>query len=328
MHVAKGSPRSDVRQLCQLVIVPIGIVIASTAFILAFSLTLTSGAHFERYNIFCKPDGTPVILLHYQIYDSQDDSYIGSTNYVPAWDPSLFLNVVFGVGELSFSAAKSIDFCWDLIVGRGGQAALAVFAYHTVRRSLVLTMEDLELGLPAVASTLTGYIGLATLWRTVVQRFDARKSVQRCIAWRMTAIAFVCCYVMMFASMASIITGYQAVQKPYVQEPGTQSLVPTDEIYIPDLVVIDGGRIGLHSDYATLYYHNGSSGEKTSIAECKQVECVSFCDQTDGVRQTMTCHIVCGGQPSRIAHLSAFQIRRFNVRTMTVASTSIRTSCS
>lgn len=61
-------------------------------------------------------------------------AYLG---YNPLWDVQEYfsINIVFG-GQLSYTHAKIIDACWDVLFGRGGQMVVGMVAYRVIRSRL------------------------------------------------------------------------------------------------------------------------------------------------------------------------------------------------
>lgn len=289
MIVPQDRSQGSKQQLWTFIIQPCSVVVAALVGTwLAFS-KFSFRVPGDQLETFCKPDGTVVVPMQLWLRDYYPWQF-RTGKYFLAWDPGLLLNIVFGFGELTLPAAKGIDFCWDLLVGRGGQLFLAYFVHRVARKSLLLTMESEKLALPVVTTSLTDKTGPLTIWWMLVCIWKGRVAGRRPSKRRLGAIAFACCYVLVFASLVSILTGYQAILKPYFREPGTQTLIPTDELYIPDFVVVDGARIGLHDNYPIV--KTSQSGPMAPVLQCElplfaSIDRASATDCTDLILQTL-----------------------------------------
>jgi hypothetical protein len=179
---------------------------------------------------------------------------MGGYHYIPFWDPQLYFSVNIAFGKFSFSGAKITDAAWDAVVGRGGQFIAAVVAYQTLRISLTLTMETCSVPVPAIASLYCQQIQLIPVgrllhtmfwhWRSV--HFTGRQPILKGRA-RFGIQLFVCTYVLLFATLASIMTGYRARLTGYTGSGANQTdqLFPIDKLAEPRFVLYDSVRIGL-----------------------------------------------------------------------------------
>lgn len=59
-----------------------------------------------------------------------------------SWDARYTFTVVVGLHGLSFSVAKLLDVCWDLIVGRLGQVVVTVLLYRIFRPATVVMLQN------------------------------------------------------------------------------------------------------------------------------------------------------------------------------------------
>jgi hypothetical protein len=197
--------------------------------------------------------------------------------YKPFWDPQLYFTINMSFGKFPFSVVKIIDATWDTVVGRGGQFVAAVLAYQTLRRSLTVTMETCTVTLPAVTSIYCRQIQLGSVGQLLHTMFWHWGSVHS--TWRQPIHAgrmrlglqlFVCIYVLLFATLVSIMTGYRAQLTAFFRydATGVGQFFPISELEQPRMVVFDGSRVGLSN---TLMYarnaitypgilENGSSG--------------------------------------------------------------------
>lgn len=193
------------------------------------------------------------------------------------WDKSLFLSITLGFGHFNFAEAKAIDIGWDLVVGRGGQLLITLMVYPVVRESLLLCLERTEVPLDTFTSLSFSNISLQSaamlardLFRTRKRFMPAAKrsdneprrsskgraclaAIARCWKkvtswnWRFLGLVVASTYVLLFPTVLSAMTGYQAISQAYVKTPGDLSLVATSELQHVGIIVHDGSRIGLSS---------------------------------------------------------------------------------
>lgn len=174
--------------------------------------------------------------------------------YAPLWDPNLYFTINKAVGRFSFSAVKVIDAIWDLVIGRGGQTVAAMIAYPVLRRSITLTMERHALMMPTVTSLYCEKIQILpvvrlawnAMWKWPLDR-PSRKQPVHMRRVRIATQICICIYVILFPTLASVMTGYRAQFTAYfgynAQNPG--QLVPVSELAVPRLAVFDATRIDL-----------------------------------------------------------------------------------
>jgi hypothetical protein len=178
---------------------------------------------------------------------------LGPTDeYRPIWDLSLFFTVNVPYGSFSFTRAKVIDACWDIGFGRGGQLVAGMLAYRTVRRSLTLTMEDSALLISTATSICCQQLQFVPLWellRGVFVRPNRRptpRSRSRLVGLtRRAAYVFVCIYVLVFATLTSVMTGYRAGLTGYFGYAANHdsTMRPLENLTRPDFVLYDASRI-------------------------------------------------------------------------------------
>jgi hypothetical protein len=219
---------------------------ALTAFVLLaiFAVTLyLVGTSSQAYSIYggmiCNADGKVKEV---------------SAGYSPLWDIQLFFTINMPVsGHLSYTQAKMIDACWDFAFGRGGQALASIVAYRVLRHSVQLYMEDSWLPIPTVASICChGGIEPATVWelsRATITRTprSAKRQKPRIVrVVRYAACVFVCGYVLAFATLASVMTGYIADLEGWFgfKEKG-ETLLPLQNLTRADYVLLDGNRLNV-----------------------------------------------------------------------------------
>ena len=145
------------------ILAKLGLPLASIVGLIAFTVAFYEAATASTYTLkvvddFCDPNGKP----HVKAKDCSNDY-----NYNQYWDPSLFLSVTLGCGDLQYTSARVIDIFWDLVVGRGGQAVLALLAYPVVRRSLRVQMERGSVHFKVFAALAFEKISSAALWATI-----------------------------------------------------------------------------------------------------------------------------------------------------------------
>jgi hypothetical protein len=168
--------------------------------------------------------------------------------YRPFWDSQLYFSINIPFGRFPFSRAKVIDAAWDAVVGLGGQFVAAVLAYRTVRRLLTLTMETCSVPIPAVASLYCGQIQLIPVGRIIHTMFWHWGSVH--MIWRQPILRgrarfgvqlFARTYVLLFATLASVMTGYRAQLTGYLGSSAnkTDQLFPVSKLVGPRFTLRD-----------------------------------------------------------------------------------------
>jgi hypothetical protein len=181
------------------------------------------------------------------------DNAFGTTS--PYWDSDLFLSVTMGFHGLTFTQAKAIDICFDLIVGRGSQVLLALAIYPLLRRALLRSMEvrefSLALVLPFFMERLSGYTLWAMLTNTRIVRKKEPEPGQQIarsrirIDWRIMLILLVGCYVLAVPTFLSAMTSYQARGQPFFPVDNGSSYMSAENITFPRFFVEGSEQIGL-----------------------------------------------------------------------------------
>ena len=227
--------------------------------VLLVIMVLFTAAFFAEYNPYTSTRNES------DLFFCNANGKLEKTNedYKPFWDAQLFFTINIAFGEFSFSRVKIIDAAWDAVVGRGGQFVAALVAYRTLRRSTTLTMETYTIAIPAVASIYCRQIQLVSvgqLLHSMVRhrnsvRWTWRQSIQKG-SMRLCAQLFVCVYVLLFATLVSIMTGYRAELSAFFRYDGNQvgQLYPIGQLLQPRMVLYDGSRVELAN--APIYAHD------------------------------------------------------------------------
>lgn len=173
------------------------------------------------------------------------------------WDPSTALFITLGSGKYTFPEAKSIDVLWDLLIGRGGQVIAGLLGYATLRRSLLLCVQEKAVPIPLAHAVYFHNLGIGMLGPLFgnlalpMRRPEFRaKAVP---AHRLLGWVYLCAYVLILPTIISAMTGYQTKAEMYFHPPGRSSdvLISGDSLFPnPPLAIRDGSRIGLADDVA------------------------------------------------------------------------------
>ena len=243
-------PRDGMRRYVYDIWQPLALLVITVSFTAAFFTKYTpyDRARYSDDLFFCNADGK-----------------IETTDYFykPFWDLQLYFTINIAFGKFSFSRVKIIDAAWDAVVGRGVQFVAALVAYQTLRRSITLTMETCTITIPAVATIYCRQIQLLSVGQLLHTMFWHWGSVH--LMWRQpTHIGrlrlgtqlFVCLYVLLFATLVSIMTGYRAQLSAYFRYDGslTGQYLPIARLVQPRMVLLDGHRVGLSE--TPLYAHD------------------------------------------------------------------------
>ncbi|KAK5715465.1 hypothetical protein LTR15_010109 [Elasticomyces elasticus] len=161
-----------------------------------------------------------------------------------------------GFGHLTFPQAKAIDICFDLIMGRGGQAVLVWLCYPLFRRSLTRSMETGTVPAPLFSALVFDKVSLVSMskigapFASFVSRTRSGTGAERLSSsWRFVFLFLAFAYLVVFPTWMSSVTGYQSREFAYVTRPTDSSLVPAKGWFIPPAILADGSRVGLGNDF-------------------------------------------------------------------------------
>lgn len=153
----------------------------------------------DTSNDLCKPDASFVL--------SSDD-------YDP-WRRDSVFAISLSFGSYSFGTAKLIDFCWDVCVGRGAQAGLAVFSYRVFTKGLSRTMETSSVSHDTFKA-VTVQSGTASGITVLGKDFFKNRTPRAKLAIFWTILAGV--FVLVVPTWLSAMTGYTADITAYVSD--------------------------------------------------------------------------------------------------------------
>ncbi|XXH01707.1 hypothetical protein Hte_008068 [Hypoxylon texense] len=214
-----------------------------------------------------------------------DDSFTPFANGYSPWSSAGFFQITLAFGPLDFTPAKVIDICWDVIVGRGGQAALAMLSWHVFSHHTATSMDRFP-------------VTYRTFWVVFLHReptfFSIWYLLRDFVSFRrlssVVAMVFMIAtmiFVLVFPTLASAMTGYTPATKAFIQN-DVERLIPFSDFKVLAYVIHDGFRINMTTnayvvrpfDYYTdpvVWY----MGEKLDFyscyneEECSQVNAVS-----------------------------------------------------
>ncbi len=123
------------------------------------------------------------------------------------WDPSGFFYINVSWGKMAFSTAKFIDIAWDIVVGRGGQALLALTTFKVSSQYLALTMREAPVSYNTFES-------LAFVPPTIVRTIRLAGDVLTHRGWRarliIVWIILSSLFVLSFSSWITAMSGYSS----------------------------------------------------------------------------------------------------------------------
>ncbi|KAJ9613136.1 hypothetical protein H2200_003077 [Cladophialophora chaetospira] len=185
----------------------------------------------------------PIITSHklYQVSKAcQPDSgfYVGFGEY-DIWDLSGFFQITLGFGELSFSTAKLIDVCWDVIVGRGGQAILVAISFIVFSKALVRSMESSPVSYGTFEAVTLQHGSLTANLKLARDLLKSRSVRARAaVVWMIVSGAFV----LAFPTVVSAMTGYSVNIESFV-EVDNGNLIQYSNFTLVRYIVHDADRI-------------------------------------------------------------------------------------
>lgn len=162
-------------------------------------------------------------------------------------DSSYFFTPNLSFGAMSFTQVKVIDIAWDLLVGRGGQLALAWVNWRVFNEWLVWYAECGSVGwrlYAGVAFETTSLSTLGVLGKESVNESIGGKRRKRFIRWLTMMCMFLSTfYVLSFPTLMAAMTGYIAKSEAYVED-YDGNLIGFGRVDAVQYIVNDATRIG------------------------------------------------------------------------------------
>jgi hypothetical protein len=199
----------------------------------------------------------PIITLS-SVAELASQSYIRGLDCYPnrAWklsrsaswrimDSSYMFTPNLSFGSMTFTQVKAIDVAWDLLVGRGGQVALAWVNWRVCGEWLAAHMERWHTGWRVYAALAFEANTLPTLGVLCTDMFAATQGSKRTWFWRRVAVLGIVLstlYVLSFPTLMAAMTGYIAKSKPYVQD-GQGNLIAFEKVERMVYGVQDAARV-------------------------------------------------------------------------------------
>uniref|UniRef100_A0A8H7NPF8 Uncharacterized protein n=1 Tax=Bionectria ochroleuca TaxID=29856 RepID=A0A8H7NPF8_BIOOC len=137
------------------------------------------------------------------------------------WSPKGFFQITLRTGTLSFDSAKAVDIFWNLIVGRGGQALLAI-------ASTRIWIEYLSVSIATKPASYTTFVlgrGLAS-------------------AFKMWFLVIAALFVVAFPTLMSSLAGYTTANQAWV-DLGERGLDSYSQAFPLAFIIHDGKQVGL-----------------------------------------------------------------------------------
>ena len=176
--------------------------------------------------------------------DPAGNVWVTNANRPNLWSKNYGLAITLGFGSFKFSAAKSIDIIWDLVVGRGGQVLAGILLYYDFRVPVIAAMHRYPIPydkLMKMEYHTAGTTSFLTYCKDVHWRRTSKST------W-FTAfmLALSTFYVLNLPTWFSAMSGYQAIDEPLLRLDNS-TFVAFRDLERCVYVIQDGQRIGLKS---------------------------------------------------------------------------------
>lgn len=233
------------------VAIPLAVTIACIVLLPIYTgVLLPAVGAIDSEELICGPNGNPTIPSLEQRY-----------NYLSS---EAALTISLGFGDFSFATAKTIDICWDLVVGRGGQLLLSWITYRAMRRSLVRTMEKRALHLPLVTQLTLDGVSFFALGAMLKQLFKRTGTAM------ILCYLYIVIYVMMFSTIMSAMTGYAVTMDLYYQDPASGEVQQASRFEIfPPITLYEPSKLGISFNDSVTYRWDASDSTTKALFYCK-----------------------------------------------------------
>ncbi|KIW28399.1 uncharacterized protein PV07_08066 [Cladophialophora immunda] len=160
---------------------------------------------------------------------------------ISLWDPSGFFYITVSWGKMAFSTAKFIDIVWDIFVGRGGQAFLAVVTFKVSSQYLALAMREAPVSYNTFESLAFVPPSLVRTGRLAADLLTNRGWRARLIiVWVVLSSLFV----LSFSSLITAMSGYSSDISAVMPDYDNESIQWTN-FQVVQFAINDADRVGL-----------------------------------------------------------------------------------
>jgi len=177
------------------------------------------------------------------------DYFRGDSYPYKTWYISSLFTITAAWGDMSFRIAKLVDVSWDTVVGRGGQVLLTALLYKVLSQALLYSMETSNSSFRRFATTAfeTGsFNALRVYSQDLYHDYKTRILRPKLLLF---AFIFGTAYTIMFPTIISSITGYQANSYSTILSKDSNTLFKPTQLQILYAVIRDGSRINLTDNY-------------------------------------------------------------------------------
>ncbi|EXJ73209.1 uncharacterized protein A1O5_02969 [Cladophialophora psammophila CBS 110553] len=159
---------------------------------------------------------------------------------ISLWDPSGFFYITVSWGKMAFSTAKFIDIVWDIFVGRGGQAFLAVVTFKVSSQYLALAMREASVSYNTFESLAFVPPSLGRTGRLAADLLTNRGWRARLI---MVWIVLSSLFVLSFSTLITAMSGYSSDINAVMPDYDNESILWTN-FQVVQFAINDAERIG------------------------------------------------------------------------------------
>lgn len=241
-----GSPRPRLPGAKELsYVLPLAVSVLPLALLLGYSNQLSN----RLADSACTPGGNFVMPYNSSIFDPRKFFEI-TMPFVGREPSSCSMSVTDPFAEpdclgYTFTEVKVIDLAWDVLVGRGGQGLLVVFAYGLFSRIIVALMAHDEVGFDAFATVAfeTGSLrSIIPLFRHALGLTPVPRTRRAICSY--VGMLLATAYIVAVPSLLSAMTGYVSRFTPYMRLGSVQGSNGTLVSCYPGLYPV-WGRLGL-----------------------------------------------------------------------------------
>ncbi|KAK4168335.1 hypothetical protein QBC43DRAFT_296978 [Cladorrhinum sp. PSN259] len=191
--------------------------------------------------------GLNIFLIIWGVFPSPpsackpDNSFSPFADDYTWWSEGSFFEITLKGGSLTFAQAKVIDICWDLMVGRGGQALVAYLSWQTFARYLSVSVERAPVTFTTFRECFSNQETSILLLCRLAK--DLRLFHQLSPRLVKAFFTFTLSLVLIFPTLASAMTGYSPKSQAFVKELGGNAYIKFSDFDLVAYVIHDAWRI-------------------------------------------------------------------------------------